>query len=74
MFDADVLTGMRIGPARDITRGIDATPRSIASPALSANPRRGRTPTPTTTISASIAPPLFSIARLPSIAVTVSPR
>ena len=35
---------------------------------------RGRTPTPTMTRSASSTPPLLSVARLPSRAVTVSPR
>ncbi len=50
------------------------TPRSILRPACSANISRGRTPTPTTTRSASSVPPLLSVAFLPSMAATVSPR
>ena len=51
-----------------------ARPRSILRPAFSASSRRGRTPTPMTTRSASSVPPLFSVAFLPSMPATVSSR
>src|SRR5438093_484651 len=50
---------------------LTVTPRSIARPAFSASASRGRTPTPTTTKSAPIVPPLFSVTWRASIAVAV---
>ena len=86
VFDPDAIAGMRIGPARDVARGEDAgragfeeliDPNSrdrCASPACSASSMAGRTPTPTTTKSASMLEPSLRVTRLPSTPATDVPK
>ena len=74
MLDANALAGMRIRPARDIAGGVDAGRAGLEiavdddaaierEAGLFGQRKRGRTPMPTTTRSASRRPPLLSVAR-----------
>src|SRR6185295_7130247 len=53
---------------------VTVTPRSIARPAFSARLSRGRTPTPATTRSAAMVPPLLSVTWRGAIALGASSR
>jgi hypothetical protein len=82
VLDADPLIREPIGAARDVARREDpgdtaleysftATPRSVASPACSANAMAGRTPMPITTISASSVSPFLNVTLRSPIEVAV---
>ena len=84
VLDPNTFTAVEIGPPRDVAGGEDpgivsrysltTTPRSTSSPAFSARPSAGRTPTPTTTRSAVRFSPVCRVAFCRSIAAAVMPR